>query len=79
MLRLQGRNNVTGDTCDATLNLVDLAGSERLNASKAEGTRLKETQNINRSLSCLGDVIGALGQKKGDGHVPYRNSKVCQS
>lgn len=78
MLRIQGQNSVTGDTCDATLNLVDLAGSERLNASKAEGTRLKETQNINRSLSCLGDVIGALGQKKENSHIPYRNSKVRQ-
>jgi hypothetical protein len=29
-------------------------------------------------LSCLGDVIGALG--RGDaGHVPYRNSKVRRS
>ena len=31
-------------------------------------------QNINRSLSCLGDVIEALG--RGTGHVPYRNSKL---
>lgn len=32
-------------------------------------------QNINRSLSALGDVIAALGQR-GKGHVPYRNSKL---
>ena len=55
---------------------MDLAGSERLSHSKVEGARLKETQNINRSLSCLGDVIGALGQGKEGGHIPYRNSKV---
>ena len=42
---------------------------------------LKETQSINKSLSALGDVIGALGEKgeKGDKHIPYRNSKVSSS
>ena len=46
-----------------TLNLVDLAGSERLKDSGATGQRLKETQNINKSLSNLGNVIMALGNK----------------
>jgi kinesin family protein C1 len=75
ILSLAGVNEITGERSEGTLNLVDLAGSERLAHSQAEGQRLKETQNINKSLSCLGDVIGALG--RGDsGHVPYRNSKV---
>lgn len=43
-----------------TLNLVDLAGSERLSRSQAEGARLRETQSINKSLSCLSDVFMAL-------------------
>ena len=77
ILKLIGENSVTGEKSEGTLNLVDLAGSERLNHSGAVGDRLKETQNINKSLSCLGDVIGALGQGKEGGHVPYRNSKVC--
>jgi hypothetical protein len=42
------------------LHLVDLAGSERLNESKAEGGTLVETQNINKSLLALGDVLHAL-------------------
>jgi kinesin family member C1 len=63
ILKLRGSNSITGKTSKGTLNLVDLAGSERLSHSKAEGARLKETQNINKSLSCLGDVIGALGQQ----------------
>ena len=82
MLTLVGQNSVTGESCRGTLNLVDLAGSERLNSSKVEGERLKETQSINKSLSSLGDVIAALGQRKGGpagrdtGHIPYRNSKL---
>ena len=76
ILKLVGVNEATGEKSEGTLNLVDLAGSERLSQSGAEGARLKETQNINKSLSCLGDVIGALGQGKEGGHVPYRNSKV---
>ena len=76
ILKLIGENSVTGEKSEGTLNLVDLAGSERLAHSGATGERLKETQSINKSLSCLGDVIGALGQGKEGGHIPYRNSKV---
>jgi kinesin family protein C1 len=76
ILKLIGRNSTTNETSEGTLNLVDLAGSERLKSSGAEGDRMKETQNINKSLSCLGDVIGALGQGKEGAHIPYRNSKV---
>ncbi|KAF4548753.1 Kinesin motor domain-containing protein 7 [Elsinoe fawcettii] len=76
ILKLTGENTVTGERSEGTLNLVDLAGSERLSHSGATGERMKETQHINKSLSCLGDVISALGQGKEGGHVPYRNSKL---
>ena len=79
ILKLIGENSITGEKSEGTLNLVDLAGSERLSHSGSTGERLKETQNINKSLSCLGDVIGALGQGKEGGHVPYRNSKVIKA
>ncbi|KAG2033381.1 P-loop containing nucleoside triphosphate hydrolase protein [Suillus americanus] len=79
-LRISGTNTHTGESCEGSLNLVDLAGSERLNSSGAaeDKDRLKETQNINKSLSALGDVIAALGEKgeKGEKHIPYRNSKL---
>ncbi|CAM6039323.1 unnamed protein product [Sphagnum compactum] len=60
------------------LNLVDLAGSERQKSSGAEGERLKEAANINKSLSTLGLVIMILvdvanGKPR---HVPYRDSKL---
>ncbi|KAK4157526.1 P-loop containing nucleoside triphosphate hydrolase protein [Chaetomidium leptoderma] len=74
ILKLVGSNAATHERCEGTLNLVDLAGSERLKHSQAEGDRMRETQNINKSLACLGDVIEALG--RGSGHVPYRNSKL---
>jgi len=73
-LKISGLNATTDQKSSGVLNLIDLAGSERLNASGATGDRLKETQNINKSLAALGDVIGALGTKKG--HVPFRNSKL---
>ena len=76
ILKLTGSNSITGERSEGTLNLVDLAGSERLTHSGATGDRLKETQSINRSLSCLGDVIAALGQGKEGTHIPYRNSKL---
>jgi hypothetical protein len=49
-------------------------GSERLSRTNATGDRLKEAQNINKSLSSLGDVIAAAAAKQG--HIPYRNSKL---
>lgn len=78
MLTLKGSCAATNESSEGILNLVDLAGSERLKQSGAEGSRMKETQAINKSLSSLGDVIAALGNKSGnsEAHVPYRNSKV---
>lgn len=73
-LKITGNNAITTESCSGTLNLVDLAGSERLKDSGSEGLRLKETQNINKSLANLGNVIMALAQK--DSHIPYRNSKL---
>lgn len=79
-IKISGQNHSTGETRNGILNLIDLAGSERLNQSHATGPRLKETQAINRSLSCLGDVIHSLSRKQSGGgaaaHVPFRNSKL---
>lgn len=73
-LRLKGRNIVSEQEIEGLLNLIDLAGSERLAQSGAKGERLKETQCINKSLSCLGNVIASLANR--DKHIPYRDSKL---
>lgn len=43
--------------------MVDLAGSERVKDTGADGQRLKELCNINKSLSNLGKVIFELAEK----------------
>ncbi|XP_039974308.1 kinesin-like protein KIFC3 [Xiphias gladius] len=73
-ITVQGTDLATGSRTTGKLNLVDLAGSERVWKSGAEGERLKEAQNINRSLLALGDVIQALRARQT--HIPFRNSRL---
>ena len=73
-LGIKGRNAGQEIEWSGRLNLIDLAGSERLARSQATGDRLKETQNINKSLSALSACIAAIGKKQS--HIPYRNSKL---
>ena len=65
-------------TRTSRLHLVDLAGSERQKYTNAQGQRIKEAGNINKSLSILGNVINAViefneGKTK---FVPFRDSKL---
>ncbi|CBZ51605.1 GA21186, related [Neospora caninum Liverpool] len=66
-------------TKSSQLFLVDLAGSERVSKADTTGERLREAQNINRSLLALGNVISAVpptgGPRK---HIPYRESKLTR-
>uniref|UniRef100_A0A4X1UUW6 Kinesin-like protein KIFC3 n=1 Tax=Sus scrofa TaxID=9823 RepID=A0A4X1UUW6_PIG len=73
IVTVRGVDCSTGLRTTGKLN-VDLAGSERVGKSGAEGSRLREAQHINKSLSALGDVIAALRSRQG--HVPFRNSKL---
>ncbi|XP_041101003.1 kinesin-like protein KIFC3 isoform X2 [Polyodon spathula] len=69
-----GTDLTSGARTNGKLNLMDLAGSECVWKSGAEGERLKEAQNINRSLLAVGDVIQALRAKQT--HVPFLNSRL---
>ncbi|KDO25234.1 hypothetical protein SPRG_09481 [Saprolegnia parasitica CBS 223.65] len=71
---IKSTNVLTNAVATGKLHLVDLAGSERLSKTGAEGQRLKEAQNINQSLSTLGNVIQARANKQK--HVPYRDSSL---
>lgn len=61
------------------LSLVDLAGSEKMQSSLSESSskHIKELTSINKSLSCLGNVISALSSNTRT-HVPYRDSKLTR-
>ncbi|KRX05883.1 P-loop containing nucleoside triphosphate hydrolase [Pseudocohnilembus persalinus] len=63
---------------NSRMNFVDLAGSERQQLTQAQGERLKEANNINKSLTVLGKVINFLvEQSQGKSrHIPYRDSKL---
>eukprot|EP00736_Rhodelphis_marinus_P014512 Rmarinus@m.30099 len=58
------------------INLVDLAGSEKMKTHElnAPHERIKESIAINKSLSCLGNVISALAERKTNQFIPYRDS-----
>ncbi|KAK6149135.1 hypothetical protein DH2020_016660 [Rehmannia glutinosa] len=73
-VHVHGEDASSGSVIHSCLHLVDLAGSERVDKSEVTGDGLREAQHINKSLSCLVDVITALAQK--NSHIPYRNSKL---
>lgn len=70
------QNSSTGRQRKGKIFLVDLAGSEKISKTGAQGLRLEEAKNINKSLTALGMVINALCD--GSPHVPYRDSKLTR-
>ncbi|XP_073505090.1 interferon-induced very large GTPase 1-like isoform X2 [Phyllobates terribilis] len=60
------------------VSLVDLAGSERTSITGATGEALKQSSNINKSLSSLGLVINSLAElsegRRRSSYVNYRDS-----
>ncbi|XP_067428727.1 kinesin-like protein KIF25 isoform X1 [Thunnus thynnus] len=68
------RHSISQAPFRTKLQLVDLAGSECVGMSGVSGAGLWEVSCINRSLSALSDVLGALAEQRP--HVPYRNSKL---
>ena len=61
------------------LNLVDLAGSEGASRTQADGIRLREGSNINRSLLALSNVINRLSSANGGKtFINFRDSKLTR-
>ena len=64
------------------INIVDLAGSEKQQQAGTSGDRLAEGNAINKSLSCLGNVIEVLADhamgKNLKRVVPYRDSALTR-
>ncbi|XP_056390338.1 LOW QUALITY PROTEIN: interferon-induced very large GTPase 1-like [Hyla sarda] len=62
------------------VSLVDLSGSERTSLSGATGDRMKESNNINKSLTALGLVINSLAElsegRRKSTYVNYRDSML---
>lgn len=77
MLQLQQKNVFDSSIKVGKLFLVDLAGSEKISKTGAEGLTLDEAKTINKSLSCLGNVINALTDNSKN-FVPYRDSKLTR-
>merc|ERR1712196_594688 len=75
MLEVHQKDLTNNSVKVGKLYLVDLAGSEKISKTGATGDRLAEASHINKSLSALGNVIGALSDDK-VGHVPYRDSTL---
>ncbi|XP_050411558.1 kinesin-like protein unc-104 isoform X2 [Patella vulgata] len=76
--RHDSQTNMVGEKV-SKISLVDLAGSERADSTGAQGKRLKEGANINKSLTTLGKVISGLAEmsnkkKKKADFIPYRDS-----
>ena len=82
---LNDLNTQTGRriTKSSEINIVDLAGSEGANKTQySSGVRLREGQNINKSLLALSNVIYKLSQRhqmtKNSYYINYRDSKLTR-
>ncbi len=70
------KRNITESVKDSTINLIDLAGSEAMSKALTQGIRLKEGNNINKSLLALSNVIVKLSQK--NAFINFRDSKLTR-
>ena len=52
--------------------------SERAKETASTGTVFAEGVAINKGLSALGNVIGALSEGAARKHIPYRDSKLTR-
>eukprot|EP00347_Sterkiella_histriomuscorum_P014939 403358927 len=76
-----------GQLISSKLNIIDLAGSERIQDTQAQGQRLKEACQINKSLSVLTEIVSQIAQQQmkkrqnvnaqvSTTHARFRDSKL---
>jgi len=76
IVKIVSFNKQTKEKLQGKMLIVDLAGSERLKKSMTSDNAQKESIEINKSLTALGDVIEAL--TKHQKSIPHRNHKLTQ-
>jgi len=80
-IHLESQKTLDSSVRLSQLNLVDLAGSESTKTTGATGKRLREGQNINRSLLALSQVVATLAdsaQAPKASRVGFRDSKLTR-
>jgi len=80
-ISLESHAQADGSGRVSQLNLVDLAGSESTKTTGATGKRLREGQNINRSLLALSQVVATLSdtsQAPKSARIGFRDSKLTR-
>ncbi|CDW83370.1 kif4a protein [Stylonychia lemnae] len=70
--------NEESSIVSSKLNIIDLAGSERIQDTQAQGMRLKEACQINKSLSNLTEIVSqiASNKKRQSQVLRFRDSKL---
>jgi len=71
-------NKSTKVTINGKITMVDLAGSERVKDSGVEGHALAEAIEINKSLTCLGEVMSLLAAPKPGQNTGFKNNKLTE-
>ena len=83
-IEINDHNTQTGrrTTKSSQIQIVDLAGSEGASKTQNKGLRLREGNNINKSLLALSNVIYKLSQRqqmtKNNYYINYRDSKLTR-
>jgi len=65
--------DASGNNLHGRLHLLDLAGTGKICSSENPGNGLAN-QLMDKSLSCLEEVLTSLSQK--NSQIPYRDSKL---
>ncbi|KAI5813849.1 P-loop containing nucleoside triphosphate hydrolase protein [Pyronema omphalodes] len=75
-VRVEIKNNETGEMKIGTVSCIDLAGSEDNRRTANDKERMVESASINKSLFVLSQCVEAMQKKQN--RIPYRESKMTR-